>query len=136
PASTGADRAGASTITRVRSRSRAIPVYNRGYRPLHGGAACAAGFGLVVRCPYTWPRFEQADAAALAGLFRLESTRLDYVALFTARSADLFPWLAALTALTWCGLRWGRGRAALAGLAAALGAVALSQVLKVLLAHP
>ena len=82
------------------------------------------------------PRFEQADAAALAGLFRLESTRLDYVALFTARSADLFPWLAALTALTWCGLRWGRGRAALAGLAAALGAVALSQLLKVLLAHP
>lgn len=125
----------------MKSRSRSIQgsegqLFRRDSAPLLGLAACAAGFALVALIAYGVPRVEQADAAALAGLFRLESTRLDYLALLFARSADLLPWLAALTALAWCGLRWGRGRPALAAGGAALFAVALSQVLKVLLAHP
>lgn len=110
--------------------------YRHDSAPLFGLAACAVGFALVVVAAYGVPRIEQADAAALAGLFRIESTRLDYVVLAGARSADLLPWLAGLMALGWCGLRWGRGRQALAGIAAAFVAVAASQVLKALLAHP
>lgn len=82
------------------------------------------------------PRLEQADAAALAGLFRIDSLRLDIAATLVSHTGDLLPWLSFLVLLAWCGRRWGRGRQAAAATGMALVAVAASQVLKVLLAHP
>ena len=101
-----------------------------------GVVACATGFALITLLAYAVPAVEIRDAAALSALFEIESLRLDRLADLISHTGDLIPWLAALAGLAWCGLSWGRGRAAVFAGGAAMIAVAASQVLKILLAHP
>ncbi len=103
---------------------------------LIGLVGCAVAFILVAIGAYSVPRLELFDAAAMAGLFGIENGRVDRVADALSRTADLFPWLAALVTLAWLGIRWGRRNEAFASGAAALAAVLASQLLKALLAHP
>lgn len=103
--------------------------------PLLGAAACLGGVIVVAFFAYKVGPTIHADASLLNRLSApREGLRFD-LATVVARLADPLPLLLLTLAVIGLGLRWGRRREVLAGVAVVVGANLTTQVLKHLFEH-
>ena len=107
-------------------------------RPLIAACGCAAALVVVILCAYFVEPLARADGTALHGL---QSLSLNHQWIWTlndalAESVDLPYLVATLLLICAAGLAWGRRRQVAAAVLLVAGANILTQVLKILAAHP
>jgi membrane-associated phospholipid phosphatase len=105
-------------------------------RPLQLAAACWAAFGLLLVAAYWLPFGKWADGWAVNGFLNLQRPWLDGIATFVAKLVDPGPFALWTVGLAAVALYRKRPRHALAVILLLGGANLLTQVLKLLLAHP
>lgn len=104
--------------------------------PLWALIGSAAIFAAVMLLAYlVWPA-GRIDAIALSGLMALDGQITAPAANFLAGLGNPAALLAMLAAVVVLGLYWGRPRQTLAAVGIVVGANVMTQVLKVVLAHP
>jgi membrane-associated phospholipid phosphatase len=105
-------------------------------RPLQLAAACWVAFAVLLLAAYFLPFGKWADGWAVQGFVNLQRPWLDGIATFVARLANPGPYAIWVAALAGIALYRRRPRHALAVILLVGGANLLTQILKVLLAHP
>jgi membrane-associated phospholipid phosphatase len=105
-------------------------------RPLQLAGACWVAFAALLLCAYFVPAAKWADGWAVEGFLNLQRPWLSDIAAFVARLADPGPYALWTVVLAAIALYRRRPRHALAVVVFVVGANVLTQVLKVVLAHP
>src|SRR4051794_13223203 len=105
-------------------------------RPLQLAGACWLAFAVLLVVAYWVPIARWADGWSVEGFLNLQSPALNWLAYHVAKLADPVPFAIATVLLACVALYRGRPRHALAVIVLLVGASALTQTLKLLLAHP
>lgn len=104
--------------------------------PALAALACVAGLMVLLVVAYAVPPFPAGDAQALRGLEALQGPVASPICDAIAHSADPIPLGAMLIIVALAGLKLGRRRQVVAAVAAVAGANVVTQILKIVLAHP
>lgn len=104
--------------------------------PIAGCLACACCLAVLVLLAYQAPPIEWLDARLLSEIAAPQGSFVNFVASLFERLADWLPQVALVALACLVALRSGRPRRAVAVVALVAGVALVTQILKVVLAHP
>jgi membrane-associated phospholipid phosphatase len=113
-----------------------VPVIEGGKGPIAGCLACAGCLAILVAVAYQVAPAEQLDARVLSELAAPAGSSADSVASLFERVADWLPQVALVVVASLIALRRDRPRSAIAVVALVAGVAVITQILKIVLAHP